>query len=170
MMISPAGDGKNKQVKRAFISIDLPKEIRREIILYQKSLRGYTFGKMVPEENLHITVFFLGDKEFDLERLRNFLRNYRFNKEIVIEGIDAFPNMNHPRVLFFRVLTDLGKVHSDLANFLGIKEEKGFVPHITICRIEKIRKEIPEPRLRLTFKATSIHLYNSDYREYDRID
>ncbi len=115
----------------------------------KKDFNGIAAGKWVEKGNIHFTYKFLGETdketaELVLRDLQSLLTNY--DTEIVIKGLDAFPNPNRPRVLFAGIMKN--KVLSDL-NFrierktfeLGFDpEEKKFNPHITLMRIKEADK------------------------------
>lgn len=110
---------------------------------------GVASGKWVEQENIHFTYKYLGETDKDtaeqvLTELNELLTNYK--DEIIIKGLDAFPNPNRPRVLFAGIVRN--KILADL-NFrierktfeLGFDpEEKKFNPHITLLRIKEADK------------------------------
>ena len=59
---------------RCFISIDLPEIIRREIQKIQEQLPDFK-GKLTEQENLHLTLKFLGEiSDDEIEEIRKKLR------------------------------------------------------------------------------------------------
>ena len=113
---------------RAFIAIPLPESLRSKLEKLQQELRKDTCLKLVPSENLHITVKFLGavsDEEF--EEWKKKVESLRIaNINISIRGVGAFPSLEYVRVVWVGAEGCEG-----IAEQLG---EKNFKGHITIAR------------------------------------
>ncbi len=79
-----------------------------------------------------------------IDEIKNALSETHFNRfNIRFEGIDAFPNISRPRVVFIdveysRELEALYKAVDKSLSFLRIREDKRFHPHVTIARIKSI--------------------------------
>ncbi|MGC8965161.1 MAG: RNA 2',3'-cyclic phosphodiesterase, partial [Brevinematia bacterium] len=62
-----------------------------------------------------------------------------------LEGLGVFPNIDSPKVLFYKVLEnktlkDIYNVIEDKLLTLGYKKEiKPFIPHVTILRIKEVK-------------------------------
>jgi 2'-5' RNA ligase len=106
--------------------------------------------KWVHDFNLHLTVKFLGDTdEGDLKGIQKGLESAasRFGPlNITINGVDAIPNINYPRVVCANLggdvdrLTDLAHaVEAELFNIGIPKEARDFFPHITLGRVKSFR-------------------------------
>jgi len=141
-------------MKRVFIAINLPKEIKEEI--------WETFSKKIPDEgikrvekeNLHVTVLFLGYlTEENINKLVKELKRIGNQKsfEAVLSGIGHFGS----RVLWLGVTKNaerIAKIHDEICELLDVKENR-FSAHVTIARnkrlsgrefflaLEKLRKE-----------------------------
>ncbi|WP_048203614.1 RNA 2',3'-cyclic phosphodiesterase [Methanocaldococcus infernus] len=155
---------------RAFLAIDIPKDIKEEIYKFQKNfkIRGI---KLVEKQNLHITVKFLG--EIDEETLNKILNlDLRIEPRTVkLEGLGVFPNPNYIRVIWIGVqgLVELFKEIDEKLHSLGFEKEKSYVPHLTIGRVKFIdnKKELRERIEKFedinfgTFTVDKIKLYKS---------
>lgn len=134
---------------RAFISIELPDEIKYNI---EKAIGEMklilTPLKWVEKKNLHITLKFLGwvgnDKIEGLTgSLEDIVRGFGSIK-ISLAGLGVFPNGKRPRVIWVGIGQGGDRV-KELADRLGDKlsgkgfrkEEREFSPHLTIGRIKE---------------------------------
>ncbi|MDD5382603.1 MAG: RNA 2',3'-cyclic phosphodiesterase [Candidatus Margulisbacteria bacterium] len=133
---------------RAFISVELPDEVKKKIAELITELKEIDLAvKWVETRNLHITLKFLGGvKENDLDELieistKAVAGSSSFNARF--ESLGTFPEGKNPRVIW--VGTEEGgdklcQLAESLENELskaGFKRgEKAFKPHITIGRIK----------------------------------
>lgn len=161
---------------RAFLAIDLPDEVCAALTRLQA---GLTAGRPVAEENLHLTLAFLGDQEevaleglhYELDTIRAAPFALRFS------GLGAFGG-DHPRILFADVapdpaLTDLHRRVTGALHRAGITAPRErFHPHVTLARFGN--GAAPEVAVRLRqfltdygdaplpgFGVTSFGLYES---------
>ena len=137
---------------RTFIAIDVNDEVRRvsEEIVEKLMRRGFRANWVKPE-NVHLTLFFLGEMEEEkveemarhlCDRVRGF-PSFSFT----IKGLNFFKKGRMPRVIWLSVEKNpaLSKLYEELKaellkhSFLKDVEER-FVPHITIARV----KQTPE--------------------------
>ena len=83
---------------RVFVSIDLPENVREEILVLQGSL---TVGRRVPEENLHLTLSFLDEQsEEAVEEAHAALQAVRSRAfTIRLSGVGTFGTCS-PKVIF----------------------------------------------------------------------
>lgn len=135
---------------RLFIGVDLPAEIKQALIGFQSELRhlGVT-GSWKSEDNLHITLEFLGELDSSLipvltQTLIKVANNCR-PFELNISGIGAFPSFKRPHTLWTALsgsLTELNRLKDELHRELinkGFKlEERKFKPHITLASRPKL--------------------------------
>ena len=137
---------------RLFVAADPSAEVRRAAASrlgeLKRTLEPHEFSRSirwVPEENLHLTVWFLGEVSEQrglavLEALRPGLQTAAF--ELKLSGFRAFPPGGCPRVLWLGVaagLTQLASAHAEVGERL---EPLGFAPegrtysaHVTVARI-----------------------------------
>lgn len=118
---------------RLFIAIKIDPD--KELIGILSELRS--LGKAVEEENIHLTLKFLGEVSDDMEIIES-LGKIRFNKfTMELRGIGAFPNMKRGRILFVKAEpTDiLNKLSGEVDRATpNIKRDHPFIPHITLLR------------------------------------
>lgn len=133
---------------RAFLAIDLPWDLKREIY----SLKNLEIPKdlklkWVEEENLHITLKFLGNiSENLLEKIyknsENICKKFA-SFYLELEEIGSFPEKGIPRVIWIGINREnaLKTLYEQLEkNFKSLKlEEKKekFHPHITLIRVKE---------------------------------
>ncbi len=133
---------------RIFVAALLPdnikKEISRILLNADESFSGVRWEKA---EKIHITLKFVGSvknktKDDILRKVRNIAKNTQ-PITLCFSHIDAFPDFRRPRVLVLRLsnskdLHDLFTlIEDDLFDMEIEKEERNFIPHITIGRIKK---------------------------------
>ena len=122
---------------RLFIAVEIPKELNEEIIEIKSKIQ--TKGLRLTRDN-HITLKFLGEVPEDkVEDIKNRLKEIIFSPiKIKTLYIDAFPNMNKPRVIHLKCdspqLIELAKnISTKLKEY---PDDKPFVPHITLARVK----------------------------------
>lgn len=134
---------------RLFIAITPPVAVRDEIAAIQadakKTLSGRTF-RWQPPEKWHITLQFLGNVRSDLiddltARLSAIPQRPPFPLTLAAPG--AFPSFRRPRVLWLGFTGDLialSDLHADITVAASLvppaDESQGFIPHLTLARIE----------------------------------
>lgn len=114
----------------------------------------------VPGERRHLTLKFLGDGDdarvSALAAATSAAAARHRPFEMALEGVGAFPNFRHPRVVWFGVESDprLELLHHDLelvSAALGYElEGRPFRPHITLARV---RDPLPPVRARAFARA-----------------
>ena len=134
---------------RTFIALDVNDEVREiaKTITDKLMRRGFR-GNWVKPENVHLTLFFLGEMERDVvddmakhlcARVRGF-PSFSF----VIKDLGFFRKGRSPRVIWLGVEKNsaLNKLYEELGAELikhhFVEEfDKRFVPHITLARIKQ---------------------------------
>jgi len=144
---------------RCFLSVEVPEEIKSEIIKVGKEFNF--IGKHVERENLHLTLKFFGDiKEKNLGELREKLRKIKFNGFLArMEGIGIFPSEMMMRVLWAGVepRDKMKELYEVIERSLGNKPER-FESHITIARIKSIKD-----KKKFLEKMKSINFCSSEF-------
>lgn len=132
---------------RAFLSIDLPEDVRQELADLQADFKKEGADvKWVESDNLHLTLKFLGDtEETQIEALKQSLTEAvrgTLPFTIQLEGIGAFPRTTSPRVVWVGAnqgkaeLEELAKKVETVCEKLEFPvEERPFSAHLTIGRV-----------------------------------
>lgn len=135
---------------RCFIAIEIPETIKKSVAdIIDNLKKSGSDVKWVPEENIHITLQFLGETEESLipdikGALYKILAPYS-SFYIKIADVGCFPSGKRPRVIWVgmegpQALIDLYKdISSEMVKFGYQKEERGFTPHVTIGRVKSNR-------------------------------
>lgn len=93
-------------------------------------------GKWTPEDNLHITICYFGDK-FSLDELLSKLPSLVENiAPLRLESLDFF---THNKILYAKTTSKaLEQIHANICRSFNIKQTKSFIPHATLMRVKKI--------------------------------
>lgn len=156
---------------RLFVGIELSDVVREaaadasaRLETRLKRARLDVDARWVPAENLHVTVWFIG--EVDDGRAANIQRaiDEPFDVEtfdLDVAGFGAFPPSGPPRVFWLGIANGreaLIRIYDDVAaRFapLGLEpERRAYSPHVTIARIKDIGKGIAR-RVRDTLASVS---------------
>lgn len=139
---------------RAFLSLNFPREFIEYLAVVQKdvksSLSPYSVKWETPQK-FHLTLRFLGD--VSLENIKCLCseldkRKFAFNKiEFVTNEVGFFPNAKFPNVVFLGLeevtnnVNELIGTIDEATSKLGIKQDKKFVPHITLGRFRRDKRQ-----------------------------
>ena len=128
---------------RTFISVDVP--VTDEIAKILGEMKNTENIRPVPKQQMHLTLKFLGDQdEKKVEGLCSSLRDALSNNgpfDITVEGVGAFPDMRHPKVVWLGVkepgplIVLADKVDSTVKGLKLKADDKRFSPHITVGRV-----------------------------------
>lgn len=133
---------------RLFVAVNLPAEERRAAFEAAAPLRSTdTPINWVAEQNLHITLRFLGDVAPDRAQpigaaLAAAVRSAR-PFDLALSGVGGFPDLERPRVVWFGVEQQpalellANDVEGALKGFGFEPELRPFQPHLTIGRARK---------------------------------
>ncbi len=135
---------------RLFIAIDIADDIKKIINNSINQLKDEINNnlKWIQEENMHITLKFLGDMEEDsiqaIIKQMNFITEKIQQQSVKIGEIAAFPRLDYPQVIYIGLnegVDQLIELHALLENELrnsGFKEDiNPYIPHITIARTRR---------------------------------
>lgn len=134
---------------RAFISLELPEEIKSEVSKIQKELaQAGAQAKWVKPEITHLTLAFLGsitpDKVEPIGNILEVAASQIKPAQLHFLKIGCFPSPTKARIVFIDLGGELGKLNAlDLKMRKGLKKEriwfdkKPFVSHITLGRIKR---------------------------------
>lgn len=135
---------------RCFIALELPDELRRAIFDQTSGLRAISRSvKWVSQQNLHITLKFLGNTDEAMigkvEEAINSAASSHRQFTVSFEGTGAFPTLRRPRVFWIgeKGAEPLVALQRDIESALEALEfesdERAFKPHLTIGRAKEIR-------------------------------
>ncbi len=127
---------------RTFISIEIPEDIKREILKIQKELPEFR-GKLTETDNLHLTLKFLGEiNEKKAEEVRKKLREIKFNKfDAEIDSIGVFSE-KFVRIVWLHV-SNCEELQKEIDEKLSelFEKEKRFMGHLTIARVKSVKNK-----------------------------
>lgn len=125
---------------RLFIAIDIPENIRREILGMGRSIPN---ARPVPEDQLHLTLKFIGEVEnsrlLDICDALKSINHPQF--PLSLRGVGTFPPRGTPRVLWAGVAPAKNSValrnsiERTLGNIGIPRGKKKYTPHITLARL-----------------------------------
>jgi len=131
---------------RAFIAIDFPPEIIKEIARIQNILKKKQFtGKTTELENLHLTLKFLGEISLPtLEKVKEELSKIKLKKFEASPGeAGTFSYRKKPRIVWIKIngkeIFEL-QLAVDLAmEKCGFVKEERFMSHLTLARVKYVK-------------------------------
>jgi len=131
---------------RLFWAINLPTEMKTKLALLQSPLRGMQAVKWVEQQNLHLTVKFMGD--VDRRKINDIVQAVELaladsgSISLELDGTGFFPNSRQPRVIWVGVRGEVDKflrlhqtVEKSLIALGFPPENKSFSPHLTVGRV-----------------------------------
>ena len=130
---------------RAFICIDFPSEVVKEIARVQELIGKKKFtGKLTELENLHLTLKFLGEvNEEKLNEIKKRLSKVKMGEfEAKLGEVGIFSYHNKPRIVWIKNLGkgihELQKKVDEVLEGLFEKEER-FMSHLTVARVKYVK-------------------------------
>ncbi|HSF16809.1 MAG TPA: RNA 2',3'-cyclic phosphodiesterase [Vicinamibacteria bacterium] len=139
---------------RVFFAIELSPGVRASLVeLAQELAPRIDTARLVPPQNIHLTLRFLGETKEDrltglVTRLRPEIR-LSPGFELRFGGVGVFPDARRPRVLWVAVVDPpqaLFDLHSLIERFVGeagfVPEERKFAPHLTLARFRRVPKSL----------------------------
>ncbi len=165
---------------RAFLALDLPPDVKEAVTAYQAKIESQSprLYRWTPAENLHLTLYFLGDMEDALlQEVKN--RQIMFQPfELGTGPILTLPERNVPKILALELVGETQplrslqqRIHDSVFQIAAHRETRPFVPHITIARLKKDVPPSAKPVKRLvgslnhspalTWEVNELWLYTS---------
>ncbi len=162
----------NPEEIRSFIAIKLPPNAKEGLAQLRTQLERaeHPFVKWVNPEGVHLTLKFLGNipskQVAEITEAIDKATKGTSPFHLEISGLGGFPNLKQPRVLWVGIGGEIDKLlrlqrNIDLALApLGFaKEERPFVPHLTLARIRqgaspKERKSFGELVMSTSFETS----------------
>ena len=134
------------QKKKIFIEISVPNQLRRRLV--QKTAEWSELPiKWMKEENLHLTVSFIGYVDESVvpeicQKINETVNNFE-SFEISFDKIELGPDAENPKMVWLsgEANLELGKLNEMIEQALGMRpqEHKEYRPHITLGRIRKLK-------------------------------
>lgn len=136
---------------RAFIAVELPQEVRAELAKLQGQLaRAQADVKWTEEDNLHVTMRFLGEiteeQRQAIEQLLGTITGRMTPIRMSLAQLGAFPSVSSPRVIWVGMgqgHEELSRIAIELEEGLSVlrvpKEERKFLAHVTLGRVRSPR-------------------------------
>lgn len=131
---------------RSFIAFDMQDSTILDRVAAIQKLLIQTGAdlKIVPPQNIHITLRFLGDINPGMvEKVFEAMQKVKFKPFMVqIQGLGVFPSLNYPKVVWAGMtigsesLKDIfGQLEKSISALGFEKDKYGFSPHLTIARV-----------------------------------
>ena len=160
----------SERLIRTFLSVPISGEVHslRDKLQNTINADGTKIG-WIRKGNMHLTLKFIGDTpEDDVDQVNRALKDIiatALIMEFEISGTGCFPKKERPRVLWLGINGDLNPLQVLVKNInnaldpLGYpKEEKDYVPHLTLARIKYPQKYTPDISSFLDAKYEPIQL------------
>ncbi|MDP2921540.1 MAG: RNA 2',3'-cyclic phosphodiesterase [Candidatus Omnitrophota bacterium] len=140
---------------RAFIAVEIDQPSRQKISSLISGLKKSNADvKWITEDQMHLTLKFLGNiDEGKIHEISSALSSISHDFkpfEITLSDIGAFPNLDHPRVIWIEIekgadllKTLAGKIDSRLEKLGFQKETREFKAHLTLGRV-RTSKNMPQ--------------------------
>ncbi len=153
---------------RLFIALPIPESVKDEIERVQSELRKILLPKSVRltrRDQFHLTLKFLGAVESNrvtelTEALRGACSGFPALK-LRAERIGCFPSLRYPRVVWVWVHDDAGqlgvlqgRVEAACGRFAEEKSDKKFTGHVTLARIDGVKRPQAESLAKLAHSMT----------------
>ena len=160
---------------RAFIAIEMPKEIKEILLEAQKQINTEK-AKIRPAKAFHLTLKFLGEvEEKKIEDMKSALKEIKFEKfNTALTEIGVFPNESYIRVVWAGLDDSKGKIKKlqqeidEKFQKLGFKKDTRFHPHVTLARVKFVKdkqdfiKDLREIKIKKeSFQITEFKLVKS---------
>ena len=148
-------------MKRIFLGIPISEEIRDKIKDFQTELSQFVGLKLVPPENLHFTLKFLGEVEEDkISEIRDSLHQVDWgNKfDLVVKMMGVFSNENYIKVIWLGVEDDsqLKSLFQKVEDQLGkqFPQDFEFTAHLTLARVKFVEDNKTTSRFKLSYSES----------------
>jgi 2'-5' RNA ligase len=140
----------NPEQIRSFIAVELPEEVREGLARLRNELERdeHRFVKWVAPGGIHLTLKFLGNipskQVTGITKAIEEAAQGTSPFHLEISGMGVFPNLKQVRVFWVGIggeVDKLSRLQQNIDSTLGAlgfaKEERSFVPHLTLARIRQ---------------------------------
>jgi len=137
------------QSVRLFIAAQLPDSLKTYLAT-QRQAYEHPAIRMVPEQNLHLTLFFIGNVPVtEVSNIREKLAEVAERHQpftLALEQLEPGPTPQSPRLIWARfrqheTFIQLSRHLTYALSPASPRQEKS-IPHVTLCRF---RKDLPKP-------------------------
>jgi len=161
---------------RTFIGIEIPFEGKKKIFEMEKEILKSKAAKKVELNNLHITLRFLGEvAERKIEGLKSMLFSVAEGYHPFMASIGdvyGFPETNHARIAYLSIekgKADIIRLFKNIEKLISSefkKEDREYIPHITIGRVKKGKMNVKGIRFSYPpFSVDHFTLFKSELRK-----
>ncbi len=124
---------------RLFLAVNLPEDLKKRLFVVAQGLTPFGKLKLVEEENIHLTLKFLGEAEPEpVVKAMESVRTEPFR--ICIGSMGVFPSDSYIRVVWAGCDEGFDKLkglHDEIEKALPqFKKDKDFHPHATLARVK----------------------------------
>lgn len=133
------------ELLRLFIAIELPTDLKEKVTYLQRQIaKGITGVKWVAQDNLHLTLKFLGDNPQEsvprIVKAMNDTVEAFTTFPLVLGGLGCFPNKSKPKVIWLgikghRILELQSRLEDKMEEQGFLRENRRYSPHLTLGRI-----------------------------------
>jgi len=146
----------SKRLIRTFLSVPIPNTVHSLRDGLQNTVTAHGAKvKWIRKGNIHLTLKFIGDvPEDDVEKISHTIKDVITSApsmEFDISETGCFPKKTRPRTLWLGINGDLTPLQNLVYNLndaldpLGYpKENKEYVPHLTLARVNYPQKNTPD--------------------------
>lgn len=137
------------ETKRLFVAAPISTTLK-EILRTSQSQYTHDVIRFVPEDNLHITIHFLGEVHADqvgeIEEKLQQIAATQVAFTLRLEALEPGPKPRSPRLIWARFTShpEFTQLSSSVSKHLAIRppDHPDYIPHITVARF---RKDKPRP-------------------------
>lgn len=131
---------------RLFVAIDVPQNVKDEVIRIQHELRSHNLceGKFTESSGIHITLKFIGEVATDqVELIKYALDTVQAKKmTIYLDRLDLFTRGPIVKIILMRInaayIADLMlQIERCLLSWVPA-EKRDYIPHLTLVRVKKV--------------------------------
>ncbi|HUS03983.1 MAG TPA: RNA 2',3'-cyclic phosphodiesterase [Dehalococcoidia bacterium] len=161
----------NSEQIRSFIAIELPQNVQSGLGQIRSELERaeHPFIKWVNPESIHLTLKFLGNIPFnrvtEIAKAMDEATQGASPFHLEISGLGGFPNLKQPRVIWVGIKGEIDKllslqqnIDSALALLGFVREERPFMPHLTLARIKERASPAERKSLGELVMSTSLEI------------